>query len=253
MTTPRLVLGVHAALLLLALGEGLLSWALAGVCLAALVVIGELWLRALTGEAMPPAHRIGLACAAGLVSLPFVALTLHVCGVLIEARSVAAGLAVLATLLGAVVLVRERGASAPADPRLPRMIGAVVLPGLLTLVVGFLALQAYGRLPHPPQPGYTSLALSGWAAGIERPVSIPARGVRVPLLVSSTGKPAATEPLRVRVGGRLVSGRPMTVKPDVTRAVDVLVPAPPDGCVHRIEISLGPASTVFYGRGPATC
>lgn len=252
MTTPRLVLGVYAALLLLVVADGL-PWVLAGVCLAALVTVGELWLRALTGEAMPPAHRIGLATAAGLVSLPFVALTLHVCGVLIAARSVAAGLAVLVTLLGAVVLVRERAAGAPADPRLPRMIGAVVLPGFLTLVVGFLSLQAYGRMPHPPQPGYTSLALSGWAAAIERPVTIPARGVRVPLVVSSTGKPAATQPLRVRVGGRLVSGRPMIVKPDVTRAVDVFVPALPDGCLHRIEISLGTISTVFYGRGPLKC
>jgi hypothetical protein len=37
------------------------------------------------------------------------------------------------------------------------------------------------------------------------------------------------------------------------RSVVVHVPAPPDGCLHRIEISLGAASTVFYGRGPTGC
>jgi hypothetical protein len=37
---------------------------------------------------------------------------------------------------------------------------------------------------------------------------------------------------------------------DGTGSVAVHVPAPPDDCLHRIEISLGPASTVFYGRGP---
>ncbi|GAB2619956.1 hypothetical protein Aab01nite_34170 [Paractinoplanes abujensis] len=252
MTTPRLLAAVYGALLLLALA-GRLPWLLVPVCLATLTVLGELWLRALTGEGMPPLHRIGLATAAGLVSLPFVALTLHVCGIAIRARSVAAGLAVLVTLLGLAVLVRERATGATADPRLPRMIGAVVVPGVLMLAAGFCALEAYDRMPHPPQPGYTSVALTGWAAGIDRPVAIPARGVHVRLRVSSAGLPAATAPLRVRVGQRLVATRPLAVAPDATDAVEVFVPAPPDGCLHRIEISLGPASTVFYGRGPAGC
>ena len=104
---------------------------------------------------------------------------------------------------------------------------------------------------RPPPPGYTSLALNGWATDLTEPVAIPPRGVHVPVRVSSAGRPAVTEPLRVRVGARLVSGRPLAVTPETTRSVDVFVPAPPDGCLHRIEISLGATSTVFYGRGPA--
>ncbi|MBU2662594.1 hypothetical protein KOI35_03660 [Actinoplanes bogorensis] len=251
MTTVRLLAATYAALGLLAAGTHL-PWLLAVVCLAALVAIGELWLRALTGEAMPPVARIGLAIASGLVSLPFVAITLHAAGVTIGTLSIAIGLAVLVTLLGGAVLVRERSGAAPADPRLPRMILAVGIPALLTLVAGFGSLQLYDRLPHPPPPGYTSLALNGWAAGIDRPVAIPARGVKVPVRISSAGLPAATEPLRVRMGARLVSGRTLAVAADATSSVDVFVPAPPDACLHRIEISLGASSTIFYGRGPAT-
>ncbi len=250
MTTPRLLAALFAGLLVLDLGHGV-PWLFSALCLAVLVALGELWLRALTGEAMPPATRIGLAAAAGLVSLPFVAIVLHVAGILIRPRSVVVGLAVLVAVLGLVVLLRERSGAAPADSRLPRTIGAVAIPTLLTVVAGFLALQVYDRLPHPPQPGYTSLALDGWAAGIDRPVAIPARGVHVPLRVSSEGLPAATEPLRVRMGARLVSGRALAVAPDTTSSVDVFVPAPLDQCLHRIEISLGATSTVFYGRGPA--
>ncbi|MGK5678348.1 hypothetical protein [Actinoplanes sp. URMC 104] len=252
MTPLRLVTATCAALLVLAFAGGP-RWGLAAVCLAALVAVGELWLRALTGEAIPPLTRVGLATVAGLVSLPFLAIVLHVSGIPIAARWVAIGLAVLSGVLGAVVLFRERCGPSPADPRLPATVGAVAIPALLALVAGFGALQAYERLPHPPQPGYTSLALNGWATGIAGPVAIPARGVHVPVRVSSAGRPAATVPLRVRVGARLVSGRPLTVEPGVVRSVDVFVPAPPDGCLHRIEISLGATSTVFYGRGPAAC
>ncbi|MFD0520852.1 hypothetical protein [Paractinoplanes durhamensis] len=45
----------------------------------------------------------------------------------------------------------------------------------------------------------------------------------------------------------------MTVVADTSRSFDVHVPAPLTGCLHRIEISVGGASTVFYGRGPAAC
>lgn len=250
MTTLRLIILAGAALAGLSLVDGL-PWIFTGFCLVVLVALGELWLRALTGEAMPPVMRIGLATAAGLVSLPFVAIVLHVAGVGIGTHTVGAGLAVLITVLGAIVLLRERGERPPGDPRLPGAIAAVAIPGFLTLAGGFLTLQAYDRMPHPPQPGYRSLALAGWAGDIDRPVSIPARGVIVPVRVSSAGAPLATEPLRVRMGERLVSGRTLAVEPGITRSVDVFVPAPPDACLHRIEISLGATSTVFYGRGPA--
>jgi hypothetical protein len=95
------------------------------------------------------------------------------------------------------------------------------------------------------------VALNGWAAGIDRPVTIGVRGLRVPIRVSSAGEPAATAQLRVRVGGLLVGrDRPVTIAADTTRSIEVHVPAPRDACLHRVEIILGKASTVFYGRGP---
>jgi hypothetical protein len=250
MTTPRLILVACAALIPLGLVDGL-PWVFTVFCLIVLVAVGELWLRALTGEAMPPVLRVGLATAAGLVSLPFVAIVLHVAGIAIRARTIGTGLGVLITVLGALVMLRERAGRPPRDPRLPGAIAAVAVPAFLTLVAGFLTLQAYDRMPHPPQPGYTSLALSGWAGDIDRPLTIPARGVVVPVRVSSEGLPPAHEPLRVRVGERLISGSVFAVQPGATRSYGVFVPAPPDDCLHRIEISLGATSTVFYGRGPA--
>jgi hypothetical protein len=252
-TTPRLLGLVYLALAGLGLGGGL-RWLFPVLCLAALLAVGELWLRALTGEPVPPVARIGLATASGLVTLALVAIVLHLVRVPIAADPLVLGLAALTTGLGAVALVRERPGRLPADPRLPRTVAAVAIPAALALVVGGAAVLAYVRLPHPPQPGYTSVALNGWAAAIDRPVAIPARGLSVPIRVSSAGEPPATAPLRVRVGdGPAGPARPVVIAADVTRSVEVYVPAPPDGCLHRIEISLGEASTVFYGRGPAPC
>ena len=250
MTTVRLILAGYGGLLLLAYGNGL-PWVFPIFCLAVLLALGELWLRALTGEAVPAPARIGLASAAGLMSLPFAAIALHVADVPIHRVSIAAALAVLTTVVGTVVLLRERAHRPVTDPRLTSTAVAIALPVGLTLVAGVAAVRAYAALPHPPQPGYTSVALTGWAARIDRPVTVPARGVYVPLRVSSSGQPAATAPLRVRVGDRLVTTAPLAIRPDTTRSLQVWVPAPPDGCLHRIEISLGAVSTVFYGHGPA--
>ncbi|MEV4344629.1 hypothetical protein AB0J83_09155 [Actinoplanes sp. NPDC049596] len=250
MTTLRLVAVAGAALVVLAFGRGL-PLVFPVVLLVALLVLGELWLRALAGETMPALARLGLATAAGLVSLPFTAIGLHAAGVPIQARSIAAGLAVMVLVVALVVLIRERAGRVADDPRLARTAVAVAVPGVLTLIVGVAAVQVYDRMPHPPEPGYTSLALNGWAADVTGPVPIPAGGLMLPLRVSSAGTPAAVEPLRVRVGERLVSARPLRVAADTTRAVEVFVPSPPDACLHRIEVSLGGVSTVLYGRGPA--
>jgi hypothetical protein len=51
----------------------------------------------------------------------------------------------------------------------------------------------------------------------------------------------------------LVAGESVAIEADAVRSVEVHVPAPPDGCLHLIKISLGEVSTVFYGRGPAAC
>jgi hypothetical protein len=249
------------------------------LCLAVLLAIGELWLRALVREPLTPAARLGLATTAGLVSLPLVALVLHVVGVRIEGHWLAAGLAVLVTGLGGVAVKQTAPTSTPAvgphtthpgnwvGPHPRHWVGrvnqagtttsqrlsttlAVGVPALLAILIGGTATVVYQRLPHPAEPGYTSLALSGWAAGIAHPVTFPAAGLEVPLEVSSAGEPSSTAHVLVRVGGRMIApGAPMTITAG-TRALRVHVPAPADGCLHAIRISLGPSSTVFYGRGP---
>ena len=242
-----------AALVAAGLLAARLPGALPLTALIALLAVGELWLRALALELEPAAGRIGLAVVCGLISLPLIALGLHLTGVPIRARSLAAGLAVLAVLLGAVALPRERSGRPGAGPS-PRTLGALALPAMVALVVGGAAVFAYARLPHPPQPGYTSVALGGWAAGIDGPVAIPHGGLDVPIRVSSAGEPAAVAPLSVMVDTlRVAPPHPVPIAADTTSSVDVHVPAPSNGCLHRIEIRLGAASTVFYGRGAAPC
>jgi hypothetical protein len=292
-TTTRVLAAALLAIALLALG---LPGGLPLAALLALLAVGELWLRALRLDLEPVIGRIGLGAVCGLVSLPLIALVLHLIGVLIRARSLAAGLVVLALLLGGSALLRERLAwaeahrrlwwerfaraeadprllwqrpdlveadrrllwerftRAEADRRLLRMLGAIAVPVTVALVVGGAAVLAYARLPHPPQRGYTSVALSGWAAGIDRPIAVPAGGLNVPIRVSSAGAPAAVAPLSVIVDAvRVAPSHPVRIAAESTSAVYVHVPALPNGCLHRIEISLGVASTVFYGRGPARC
>jgi hypothetical protein len=248
MTTFRLLAVAYAGLAVLRFGAGL-PVVVPVVLLTVLLVIGEFWLRALAGESMPALARLGLAAAAGLVSLPFTAIGLHATGVRIGPSSIAPGLAVLLTLLAMVVLLRERSGRVADDPRLARTAAAIAIPGVLTLAVGVAAVQAYARMPLPPPPGYTSLALNGWAGDITGPVPIPARGLMLPVRVSSAGEPDKVASLRVRVGARVVSARPLRITADTTRAIEVYVPSPPDGCLHRIEVSLGATSTVLYGRG----
>jgi hypothetical protein len=268
------------------------------LCLVALLAIGELAVRALVREPLTPAARLGLATAAGLVSLPLMALILHVLGVRIEGRWLATGLTVLAGGLGACTWkqspspatpphpvhwvggVEQPGTTTSAEPSTtsappapphpghwvgaveqpgtttspgsstPRTLLAVGVPALLAILIGGTATVVYERLPHPAEPGYTSLALAGWAAGIARPVAFPAAGLEVPLEVSSAGEEPIVAHVLVRVGGRITGpGVPVPIAGG-TRPIQVHVPAPPDGCLHAIRISLGPASTVFYGRGP---
>jgi hypothetical protein len=249
----RLLAVAYPALLILGLLPRV-PWLFPVICLAALLALGELWLRALVGEAVAPAARIGLGAATGLVSLPLVAIVAHLLGVAIGTRSLAAGLAVLATGLGATVLVRERSGPPPADPRLRSTYAAVAVPAAVALLIAGAAVTGYDRLPHPPPPGYLSVALNGWAAAIDRPVPIPARGLDVPIRISSAGRPAGTATLRVWVGANAYGpARPLPIAADTTSTVRVHVPALPDGCLHRIRITVGGAGTIFYGRGPAAC
>ncbi|MCU7728547.1 hypothetical protein ODJ79_32955 [Actinoplanes sp. KI2] len=289
MTTIRVLAAALLAIAVLALGlPGVLPLA----ALVALLAVGELWLRALRLDLEPATGRIGLGVVCGLVSLPLIALVLHVIGVLIRARSLAGGLFLLALVLGGAVLRRERSGRqlrkerselryersgqaeaeaeaadevdrelrwervgpAEADRRVLRTVAAIVVPATVALVVGGTAVLAYVRLPHPPQQGYTSVALGGWAAGINGPVAVPADGLNVPIRVSSSGTSAAVATLSVIVDSfRAAPPLPVSIAADSTSSVYVHVPALPNGCLHRIEISLGTKSTVFYGRGPARC
>ena len=215
----------------------------------AVLALGDFWLRALVGSPVAGMTRLGLGLTLGLAGLPLVALVLHAGSVFIDARSLAAGLTALTLLVGGVALARGW-----TVPRHARTLAAVAVPGLVALVVGVACVRAYDELPHPPQPGYTSLALAGWAARIDRPVDFPAAGLTVPVRLSRSGEPSGTATFRVLIGDRPAGpDRAVTMAADHTRTIEVHVPAPPDGCPYRIEISLGPASTVFYGRGPGRC
>jgi hypothetical protein len=256
MTTIRILAANLTALGLLALGAGHpeMRWWLPAVLLVALLATGELWLRVLVAEAVAPVTRIGIDAVCGLISLPLVALVLHTLTVPVRAVPIIGGLALLAALLCGGALLRERSGRVPDDPRFARTLAAIAIPVVVALVVGGSAAVAYVRMPHPPQPGYTSLALGGWAAGIDHPVTFPRRGLDVPVEVSSVGKPGTVAQLRVSVGDRPAAApRPVTVEAGTTRAFDVHVPSPLTGCVQRIEISVGATSVVFYGRGRAAC
>jgi hypothetical protein len=255
-TTPRVLESSLAALGILALGAGHpgTRGVLPLVLLVALLALGELWLRVLVAQTIAPVARIGLGAIAGLISLPLVALVLHLLSVPVRAVPSAAGLAVLALLLGGMALLRERSGRVPDDPHFARTLAAMAIPAVVALGVGGAATLAYVRLPHPPQPGFTSLALGGWAAGIDGPVTFPRSGLDVPVRVSSSGEPRMVAQLRVRVGLRpAVAPRPVTVEAGTTVSFAVHVPSPLTGCLHRIEISVGGASTVFYGRGAGAC
>ena len=232
------------------------------LCLAALLATGELAVRALVREPLAPAARFGLATAAGSMSLPLVALALHLLGVRIEARWLAAGLAALVTGLGtrswksAATPGDPAGAAAPPHPRnwvgrveqvgttvssrpstgwlgrpSPSLV-ALVVPAALALSVGGAATFVYERLPHPAQPGYTSLALAGWATGIDEPVVFPAAGLDVPVEITSAGEQPTQGDLLVSVGDRVIGpGMPVAVAAG-SRSVRVHVPAPPNGCLR---------------------
>jgi hypothetical protein len=265
--TPHLVAGTLAALAVLAFAPAVpvLSPAL---CLVALPALGDLWLRALTGEPLTPVARVGLGVVAGLVSLPLTALALYIGGLRIERHQLAAGLAVLTIVLATWERVawrrvwRRAGGphplhwvgtpEHPGTTRTQRLstIAAVGVPAVLALLIGGAATVAYQRLPHPAEPGFTSLALAGWAAGITGPVAFPLDGLRVPLEVNSAGEPTRTATLQVLIGDRAAGrGVPVLITGG-THPLRVHVPSPTDGCLQPIRISLGAASTVFYGRGP---
>ncbi|WP_328460843.1 hypothetical protein OHA21_30905 [Actinoplanes sp. NBC_00393] len=129
---------------------------------------------------------------------------------------------------------------------------AVTVPAALALTIGGFAVRAYVSAPHPAQPGYLSVALNGWAAQIDRPVTVPARGLSVPVRVTSSGLDTLNTVLRLRIGGQVVSTRPVTVAAETARSITVRVPAlPPDGCLRAVHISVGKMGTGFYAQAAA--
>ncbi|GIE36396.1 hypothetical protein Ait01nite_094410 [Actinoplanes italicus] len=262
-------------------------WLAVPLCLAATLATGALWTRALSGiaaEAPIPAVRGGLAAVAGLITWPLIALILHAAGQPVRPIPLVIGCAVLVTLLGAAAILRDRRRSArraaakaglptqrrhdpgplpaesspdhdidfPPPRRYVRTTAAVTIPVVLAVSVGGVTVRGYLNASRPAEPGYLSIALNGWAAAIDTPVTVPARGLVVPVRVSSAGLGTTTLPLRLRVGGRVVASRPMTVNADSVRSLTVYVPAlPADGCLHPVDISVGDTSTGFYARGHA--
>jgi hypothetical protein len=133
-----------------------------------------------------------------------------------------------------------------------RTTAAVAIPLVLAVGVGGPAVHRYLTAPHPAEPGYLSVALNGWAAAIDSPVTVPYRGLVVPVRVTSAGLADITSLLQLRVGGRVLASRPMTVAADSVRSLTVYVPAlPPDGRLRTVAISVGATSIGFYARGMA--
>lgn len=67
------------------------------------------------------------------------------------------------------------------------------------------------------------------------------------------GEPGSALPLEGAGDGVLAAGDSVAIEADAVRSFEVHVPAPPDGCLHLIKITLGEISMVFYGRGPTAC
>lgn len=255
----RSLLTAYAALIALLLVVGR-PWTAAPLCLIALLSIGTLWLRALPGtlaETAIPAVRGGLTAIAGLVTVPLVALVLHAWGAPVRPGPLIIGCAALATALGTVALLRPVPDSAEEQDRktpagYARSSAAVAVPVILAVTVGGAAVHGYRTGPSPAEPGYLSIALNGWAAAIDRPVTVPARGLAVPIRVASAGLAEITGLLQLSIGGQVVDREPMTVAADTIRFLTVHVPAPPpDGLLRAVDISIGDTSAGFYARSPA--
>jgi hypothetical protein len=272
----RPLVTAYASLSILLPAAGLPRAIRLAACLVALLAIGELWVRALTGrpaETGLPAVRPGLVVLAGLLTLPAVALLLHPLGIPVEPVPLIGGAIVLTALLGTAALVRhyagQRGEPAePEDDQLgvpaqrlagqtphrtgraaARTAAAILLPIGLALAGGGIAIRAVEQGSHPTLPGYLTVALNGWAAGISRPVVVPAQGIAIPVRVSSSGLPTTTQWLRLRVGSVLVAAREVTVVTGKVYALSVQLPAlPADGCPRPVGISVGGTGTVFYAR-----
>ncbi|MEU8659657.1 hypothetical protein AB0C31_23550, partial [Actinoplanes philippinensis] len=379
----RLLLVAYPALACLLPAAGR-PWLTVPLALTALAATGALWIRALPGppaETGVPAARPGLTAAAGLITVPLLALLLHAAGRPVRPAPLVIACAALVTVLGAVALIRDHrraatrpglpcqrrhdpasppasiprhAAGLPADPPpspfssydrtgSPAMRGpgdpshlspaapdpdphasdlsddpsatqpipaldsvpgaaaagffggaassgvggfgratatsgvdhtdgsvppdgdlvgsgrgpartavAVTVPLVLAVGVGGPAVHAYLNAPHPPDPGYLSVALNGWATAIDGPVTVPARGLVVPVRVTSAGLADTTRLLQLRISGQVVASRPMTVAADSVRSLTVYVPAlPPDGLLHSVAISVGATSIGFYALGHA--
>lgn len=277
MTILRPLVTAYASLSVLLPAAGLPWPLLLPAGLLALLAVGELWVRAVLGrpaESGIPAVRAGLVVLSGLLTLPAVALLLHLLGGLVTPIPMIAGTALLATVLAAIGLLRlyfsrgdrpgfddESGVPAqriggpilePSGARIPaatRTAVAILLPIVLSLIVGGVAIRAVESGARPTLPGYLTVALNGWAASISHPIAVPVRGLAVPVRITSSGLPTTRQWLRLRVGATVVASRPVTVVTDRVYALSVRVPAlPQDGCLHPIGISVGAASTVFYAR-----
>ncbi len=286
-TIFRPLVTAYASLSILLPAAGLPWPLLLPACLLALLAIGELWVRAVTGrpaESGIPAVRAGLVVLTGLLTLPAVALLLYPLGARVTPIPLIAGSALLATVLAVIGLLRLYfGRHEPGgfddEPGVPAQrvagqtpetswshrrataltAGAILLPIGLSLLVGGAAIRRVETAAHPILPGYLTVALNGWAAGITHPVAVPARGLAVPVRITSSGLPTRIEWLRLRVGGSVVATRQVTVMTGKVYALSVRVPPlPPDGCLRPIGISVGDAGTVFYakaqtGRGRTAC
>ncbi|MEV6342419.1 hypothetical protein [Actinoplanes sp. NPDC051851] len=236
-------------------------WIALPLSVAALLAVGDLWLVALPPPVPSlPGLRAALAALTGLMTLPLVALALYPFGVAVRPLPLAGGVAVVASCLAAASVPSRPSSDFSGTPfvvssapfvvsSVAPTIGAVVLPVIVALGIGGIAVHTYERLPHPAEPGYVTVALGDWAASLDRPLTVPAQGIYIPVRVTSAGLPATRARLRLWVGGAVVATRPLDLYADTVRTLTVRLPAlPADDALHPIDISVGAASTGFYAR-----
>ncbi len=243
-----------------------LGWLSIAVLATVLLASGAFWVTVLTGPAAGtddrfPLSRLGLQVLVGLLTLPAVALLLHVAGVRIGRNPVLLALLAVCAVGGTLAEVRGPRRDAPGRP-----VGVWVGAGIasvLAIGVGVAAVTWYDRLPRPAPPGYTSVALAGWAAKVTGPVSVPAQGLDVPLRIERRDSRPGDFQLTVDVGDRPAGPAvPVARLGAAGRDVTVRVPPPPDGCLYRVVLRLRPVdpgaadpelSTTLYARGAGPC
>jgi hypothetical protein len=161
-----------------------------------------------------PVRSFALAVGLSLALAVIVAVELGAAGHL-SVPTLSLSTAAITTACAAVAVVRRRPAAAPAARRGPRRVGAglgaAALVVIALAIVGGAVALARTPLPVPDDRGYTVMSVA------------PAAGPRPAAEIAITSEEARTRTfdLVLRVPGRAVARRPITVAPGARRVVRV--------------------------------